>query len=92
MNTGTPAPGSYYERIDEHRYKPTVHAGGAWDPDEQHFSPLGGLVVHAIDRQLAGRPGTGLLLARLSYDILAGSPSTSARYRWRPSAPAARSS
>ncbi|MFF0157918.1 thioesterase family protein [Streptomyces sp. NPDC005263] len=71
MNTGTqPASGSYYERVDEHHYKPTVHAGGAWDPDEQHFSPLGGLVVHAIDRHLAARPGNGLALARISYDIL----------------------
>lgn len=70
MNTGTPVPDSYYERIDEHRYKPTAHAGGAWDPDEQHFSPLGGLVVHAIDRHLAGRPDSGLATARISYDIL----------------------
>ncbi|MER5193123.1 thioesterase family protein [Streptomyces sp. NPDC002755] len=70
MNTGTTVPGSYYERIDEHRYKATAHAGGAWDPDEQHFSPLGGLVVHAVDRHLAARPGPGLVPARISYDIL----------------------
>lgn len=71
MNPGTPVPDSYYERIDEHRYKPTAHAGGAWDPDELHFSPLGGLVVHAIERQLAQRPGgDGLVMARISYDIL----------------------
>ncbi|MFF0794753.1 thioesterase family protein [Streptomyces spiralis] len=63
--------GSYYTRIDASRYKPTAHAGGAWDPDEQHFSPLGGLVAHAIDRHLAARPdGDRLLLARISYDIL----------------------
>ncbi|MFI6090978.1 thioesterase family protein [Streptomyces sp. NPDC051218] len=65
MNTG-----SYYEPIDEHRYKPTAHAGGAWDTDEQHFSPLGGLIVHAIDRQLATRPDNGLVLSRISFDIL----------------------
>lgn len=65
MNTG-----SYYERIDEHRFKPTPHASGAWGPDEQHFSPLGGLVVHAVDGYLAGRPDTGLVPARISYDIL----------------------
>jgi hypothetical protein len=62
--------GSYYERIDDRRFKPTAHAGGAWDPDEQHFSPLGGLVVHAVDGYLAGRPDTGLVPARISYDIL----------------------
>ena len=65
MNTG-----SYYEPIDEHRYKPTPHVSGAWDPDEQHFSPLGGLIVHAIDRHLATRPDSGLVLARISFDIL----------------------
>ncbi|MGW0817274.1 thioesterase family protein [Streptomyces viridiviolaceus] len=64
-------PGSYYERIDEHRYKPTPHAGGAWAMDEQHFSPLGGLVVHVVERHLAGRPGAdGMVLSRISYDIL----------------------
>ncbi|MFD5451762.1 thioesterase family protein [Streptomyces sp. NPDC003470] len=62
--------GSYFEPIDEHRYKPTGHAGGAWDPDEQHFSPLGGLVVHAVERHLAARPATGALLSRISFDIL----------------------
>ncbi|MEU7484328.1 thioesterase family protein [Streptomyces sp. NPDC042319] len=70
MNPSAPAPDSYFERIDEHRYKPTPHVGGAWDPDEQHFSPLGGLVVHAIDRYLAGRPDTGMVLGRISFDIL----------------------
>ncbi|PWI05549.1 thioesterase [Streptomyces sp. NWU339] len=62
--------GSYFEPIDDHRYKPTTHAGGAWDPDEQHFSPLGGLVVHAIDRHRAAGPDNGLILSRISYDIL----------------------
>ncbi|MEU6002596.1 thioesterase family protein [Streptomyces sp. NPDC047197] len=62
--------GSYYEPIDEHHYKPTLHAGGAWDTAEQHFSPLGGLVVHAIDRHLADRPDSGLVLSRISFDIL----------------------
>ncbi|GHF54988.1 thioesterase family protein [Streptomyces griseosporeus] len=63
--------GSYYIRIDAHRYRPTAHAGGAWGPDEQHFSPLGGLVAHAMERHLAARPDrAGLVLARISYDIL----------------------
>ncbi|EFE66001.1 MULTISPECIES: thioesterase family protein [Streptomyces] len=70
MNPRTPATGSYYERIDEHRFKPTAHASGAWDQDEQHFSPLGGLVVHALDRHLAGRADQGLVISRISYDIL----------------------
>lgn len=78
MNTAAPVADSYYERIDEHRYKPTVHAGGAWEADDQHFSPLGGLIVHAMDRYLAGRcaggPADGrtggLVMSRISFDIL----------------------
>ncbi|OKI06537.1 thioesterase family protein [Streptomyces sp. CB02056] len=80
MTTPNAAPDSYYQRTGDHTYKPTVQAQGAWHPDEQHFSPLGGLIVHAIDRyradqrradqQGAGRPADGLALARISYDIL----------------------
>ncbi|MFE2934690.1 thioesterase family protein [Streptomyces sp. NPDC059278] len=69
MTTGVAARESYYERTGEHSYKPTAHAGGAWSTDEQHFSPLAGLVAHALERHLATRPGN-LVLARISYDIL----------------------
>ncbi|MGW3564409.1 thioesterase family protein [Streptomyces sp. NPDC000941] len=61
---------SYYERIDEGRYKPTAHASGAWSTDEQHFSPLGGLVVHAMERHLDSEARPGMLFSRLSFDIL----------------------
>lgn len=61
---------SYYQRTGEHTYKPTVHAGGAWNVGEQHFGPLAGLIVHAVDRHLETDPGRGLALARISYDIL----------------------
>lgn len=64
---------SYYERTGECSFKPTAYAGGAWSPDEQHFSPVAGLVVHALDGHLATRPGRGpgdLVLSRISYDIL----------------------
>ncbi len=75
MTTPTAAPDSYFQRTGENRYKPTAQAQGAWHPDEQHFSPLAGLIVHAIDRhrvdrQRADRPGDGLALARISFDIL----------------------
>ncbi|MFI2642287.1 thioesterase family protein [Streptomyces sp. NPDC018610] len=70
MNTGRAVPDSYYVRIDEHRFKPTAHASGAWDENELHFSPLGGLVAHVIERHLAARPAGGLLVSRISYDIL----------------------
>ncbi|MFJ3775743.1 thioesterase family protein [Streptomyces sp. NPDC090075] len=70
MPNSTEPRGGYFEAIDERRYKPTAHAGGAWDVNEQHFSPLGGLVVHALDRHRAAGPDNGLLLSRISYDIL----------------------
>ncbi|MGW8378289.1 thioesterase family protein [Streptomyces sp. ODS28] len=63
------APG-YFERVDEGVYKPTAHAGGAWRTDEQHFSPLGGLILHAVDRHLAAQDGPRLLVSRVSFDIL----------------------
>jgi hypothetical protein len=61
---------SYFERLDRGRYRPTAHTGGAWRPDEQHFSPLGGLIVHEIDRFLAARRRSGMRLSRVSFDIL----------------------
>jgi hypothetical protein len=70
LTAHTASPDSYYQRVGEHRFKPTAHAGGAWNTEEQHFSPLAGLVVHEIDRYRAARPADGLALARISYDIL----------------------
>ncbi|KJS60132.1 thioesterase family protein [Streptomyces rubellomurinus] len=76
MSTPTAEPDSYYQRTGERHFKPTAHAQGAWHTDEQHFSPVGGLIAHAIDRHRAdrraegGRPDDALALARISYDIL----------------------
>ncbi|GGF31150.1 thioesterase family protein [Subtercola lobariae] len=63
---------AYFERQDEHRYRPTDEAGGAWNPGEVHFSPLGGLIVHAIDRHRAAEHPADVdtkQLARISFDI-----------------------
>src|SRR5680860_869647 len=63
--------GAYFEPIAPGRYRPTEHAGGAWNSDEIHFGPLGGLVVHAIDLHRAvGGGGNGMELGRISFDIL----------------------
>lgn len=70
MSTETTAPAGFFERVDEHRFKPTHHAQGAWNAEDQHFSPLAGLIAHTIDRHLAQRPDHGLVPARISYDIL----------------------
>lgn len=61
---------SYFERVDADRYRPTAEAGGAWQDDEIHFGPLGGLVVHAIDRHRASTGAAPMVLSRISFDIL----------------------
>lgn len=61
---------SYFERLGDNRFKPTAHASGAWRSDEQHFSPLGGLIVHAIECARAQHKRPGLLLSRVGFDIL----------------------
>ena len=62
---------SYFERLDANRYRPTADAGGAWKDGEIHFSPLGGLIVHAIDLHRAARDEeTRMVLSRISFDIL----------------------
>jgi hypothetical protein len=58
---------SYFVRRDEHTFGPTVHTGGAWKESEQHISPLNGLLVHAVERQL---PAPGLAISRVCVDIL----------------------
>jgi hypothetical protein len=60
----------YYTRLADHRYLPTSHAGGAWNPAEVHFGPLSGLILHEIDRHRSTQGATAALLARASFDIL----------------------
>ncbi len=62
---------AYFERLDATRYRPTAEAGGAWNDAEIHFSPLGGLIVHAIEGHRAATGGAaGLTLGRVGFDIL----------------------
>jgi len=60
----------YYERIAEHRYLPTTRAGGAWAPNELHFAPLGGLIVHELDTHRAASSATRMALGRVTFEIL----------------------
>ena len=61
----------YFERRTASRFRATEHTGGAWSVTEQHVSPLNGLLVHAVDRFVAERGGgAGLVLARITFDIL----------------------
>jgi hypothetical protein len=59
---------SYFRRIGDGVYAPTEHVGGAWDPGDQHMSPLGGLIVHELELSRAGRPP--MTIGRVSFDIL----------------------
>lgn len=60
----------YFERLGAHSFKPTADTSGAWRSDEQHFSPLGGLIVHEIECVRAAAQRPDLLLSRISFDIL----------------------
>ncbi|MFC7448510.1 thioesterase family protein [Rhodococcus daqingensis] len=60
----------YFERVGARRFAPTSHAGGAWAADEQHFSPLAGLVVHEIERTRASEGRPALPMGRIGFDIL----------------------
>ena len=64
------SPATYFVREGPRRFRPTEHTGGAWRSHEQHFSPLGGLIVHAIERFVDQRGPDGLAISRLSFDIL----------------------
>lgn len=63
--------GSYYRRLGPSRYRPTVHAEGAWQPGEQHMAPVSGVIVHALEDFLARqlRP-TPLQISRITFEIL----------------------
>ncbi|WP_067540097.1 thioesterase family protein [Nocardia crassostreae] len=61
---------SYFRRVGAHRFVPTGHASGAWATDEQHFSPLGGLIVHEIERARASERRAALTMSRIRFDIL----------------------
>lgn len=66
--SGVPdAASSYYTRIDDTRFAPTEHVGGAWRDDEQHFAPVAGLITHAIELATAD---SGLQVSRLTFEIL----------------------
>lgn len=67
----------YFERLGSPdatgraRFSPTGRVAGAWNTDEQHLSPIAGLLAHALDRHQE-RPD--LQLARISYDVLGTIP------------------
>ena len=65
---------AYFERISATSYRATGHVGGAWDTEEQHIAPALGLLVHAVELDRDARRDDGLMVARLSFDILGTVP------------------
>jgi hypothetical protein len=63
-------PESYFIRTGVNTFRPTGLTSGAWSPAEQHFSPMGGLIAHAVDVFVADRGADDMLLGRISFDIL----------------------
>jgi len=59
--------GSYYRRIDDDTYMPTLHAQGAWQAHEQHMAPVAGLIAHCMET-FNGRED--MQLSRITFDIL----------------------
>jgi Thioesterase-like superfamily len=65
---------AYFERVGPSAFRATSHVGGAWATHEQHIAPALGLLVHAVERDRDARRSDGLLVGRLSFDILGTIP------------------
>lgn len=61
---------AYFERLGADRFRPTEHVSGAWNESTQHIGPALGLLVHAIESDLASRRDDPMLVSRLSYELL----------------------
>ncbi|WP_395695353.1 thioesterase family protein [Nocardioides sp.] len=65
---------AYFEPTGDHTFRATEHTGGAWDTGTQHIAPALGLLVHAVEADRDARREDGLVVSRLSYDILGTVP------------------
>ena len=65
---------AYFHRTGPSTFAPTEHTGGAWALDEQHIAPALGLLAHVVETDRDARRDDGLVVARLSYDILGTIP------------------
>jgi len=61
---------SYFERLGPTTFRATRHVGGAWKETEQHIAPALGLLAHVVECDRDARRDDGLVIGRLSYDIL----------------------
>lgn len=65
---------AYFHRTGPVTFRATDHVGGAWALDEQHVAPALGLLAHVVEADRDRRRDDGLVVARLSYDILGTLP------------------
>jgi len=65
---------AYFERTGPTSFCATEHVSGAWEVSEQHIAPSLGLIAHCIERDRDARRNDGLVIGRLSYDILGTVP------------------
>ena len=65
---------AYFERVGESAFRATQHVSGAWNVEHQHIAPALGLLAHLVERDRDARGRDGLVVARLSYDILGTVP------------------
>ena len=61
---------AYFERLGPATFRPTDHAGGAWDESTQHIGPALGLLAHAVETDCAARRRDPMVISRLSYELL----------------------
>jgi hypothetical protein len=64
----------YFERIGESAFRATEHTSGAWDLAFQHIAPALGLLTHVVELDRDARRDDGLVIGRLSFDILGTVP------------------
>lgn len=65
---------AYFERLSDSAFRATEHVSGAWDEETQHIAPALGLLVHVVETHRDARRDDGLVIGRLSYDILGTIP------------------
>jgi len=65
---------AYFERTGPSSFRATQHVSGAWIQDTQHIAPALGLLAHAVEVDRDARRSDGLVVGRLSYDILGTVP------------------
>lgn len=65
---------AYFEQLGPTAFRATAHVSGAWEITEQHIAPALGLLAHVVEADRDARRDDGLVIGRLSYDILGTLP------------------